>query len=65
MSGRAGVTQREYGVLADGRAVREYTLDNGCGMTLCAVNFGGIVTALRVPDRSGRAGNVVLGLPSL
>jgi aldose 1-epimerase len=56
---------REFGRLPDGRAVHEYTLDNGRGLSLSAINFGGIVTALHCPDRDGRTGNVVLGLNTL
>lgn len=43
--------------------VREYTLDNGAGLSLSVLNLGGIVSALRVPDRAGRIDNVVLALP--
>ena len=53
------------GQLADGREVAEYTLDNGCGLTLRAINVGGIVTALHCPDRDGRSANVVLGFDNL
>jgi aldose 1-epimerase len=59
------ITQRRYGVLSDGRSVDEYTLDNAGGLSLSAINFGGIVTALNVPDRQGRADNIVLALPDL
>jgi aldose 1-epimerase len=59
------ITSREYGRMPDGRAVTEYTLDNGRGLRLSAINHGGIVTALRVPDRHGHSANVVLGLPAL
>lgn len=59
------VSSREFGRMPDGRAVTEYTLDNGRGLRLSAINHGGIVTALHVPDRHGRSGNIVLGLPSL
>lgn len=59
------ITQRAFGTLADGRAVHAYTLDNGAGITLSAINLGGIVTSVRVPDRHGVAANVVLDLPSL
>jgi aldose 1-epimerase len=59
------VTQRAFGRMPDGREVTEYTLDNGRGMRLSAINLGGIVTALHVPDREGRSGNVVLDLPTL
>ena len=62
---KSSVASREYGRMPDGRVVTEYTLDNGLGLSLSAINVGGIVTALRVPDRHGRSGNVVLGLPSL
>jgi aldose 1-epimerase len=34
-------------------------------LSLRAINFGGIVTALNVPDRAGRADNIVLALPDL
>lgn len=44
--------------------LREYHLDNGSGLSLSAINRGGIVTALRVPDRHGQAANVLLGLPA-
>jgi aldose 1-epimerase len=61
----SSITSRTHGHMPDGRAVTEYTLDNGRGLSLSAINHGGIVTALRVPDRQGRSANVVLGLPSL
>ncbi len=51
--------------MPDGRAVHEYTLDNGCGMTVGVINLGGIVTSIRVPDRAGRGDNVVLGFRDL
>jgi len=56
---------RPYGHLPDGRAVFEYTLTNGHGLTLRAINYGGIVTALECPDRDGRGTNVVLGFDNL
>lgn len=65
MNTEAAVTQREYGRLPDGRVVHEYRLDNGRGLVLTALDWGGIVTGLWVPDFSGRADNVVLGLSSL
>ncbi|WP_431124577.1 aldose epimerase family protein [Variovorax paradoxus] len=64
-SSTARITTQEFGRMPDGRAVTEYTLDNGRGLHLSAINLGGIVTALHVPDRHGQSGNVVLGLPSL
>lgn len=58
-------TVRPFGHLPDGRAVFEYTLDNGRGLVLRAINHGGIVTALHCPDREGRSANVVLGFSEL
>ena len=58
-------TARPFGHLPDGRAVFEHTLDNGRGLVLRAINLGGIVTALRCPDREGRSANVVLGFSEL
>jgi aldose 1-epimerase len=52
---------RPFGHMPDGRAVFEYTLANGRGLLLRAINYGGIVTALHCPDRSGQSANVALG----
>jgi aldose 1-epimerase len=60
-----GVSQRVFGRLCDGQEVTEYTLDNGRGVTLSALDYGGIVTAVRMPDRDGRTDNVVLGFGTL
>lgn len=56
---------RPFGHMPDGRAVHEYTLDNGRGLVLRAIEYGGIVTALCCPDRTGRSENVVLGFDNL
>ncbi|MCU4121861.1 aldose epimerase family protein [Variovorax sp. N23] len=59
------LTEAPFGQLPDGRTVTQYTLDNGRGLRLSAINFGGIVTALEVPDRAGQCSSIVLGLPTL
>ena len=46
------------------RQPRAYTLASGAGLSLTALDLGGSVTALNVPDRAGRVANVVLGLPA-
>lgn len=65
MSCTPRVDSAAFGTLADGRAVRAFTLDNGRGLSLTAIHLGGIVTSLRVPDRHGVAANIVLGFASL
>lgn len=59
------ISKRLYGTLPDGREVHEHTLDNGRGLVLRAINFGGIVSAIECPDRDGRRANVVLGFDNL
>ena len=61
----AAITRREFGATADGRPVHEHTLDNGRGLVLRAIDYGGIVTALHCPDRDGASGNVVLGFAAV
>jgi aldose 1-epimerase len=62
LSAEPRIIVREYGRLPDGRAVHEYRLDNGRGLALTALDWGGIVTGLWLP---GLTDSVVLGLPSL
>jgi len=59
------ISAREFGRMPDGRVVREHVLDNGRGLRLHAIDYGGIVRALHCPDRDGRDGNVVLGFANL
>ncbi|XHS78653.1 aldose epimerase family protein [Burkholderiaceae bacterium UC74_6] len=65
MSSAPQVTRREFGRLADGRAVHEYTLDNGQGLRLACLDYGGIVTSIWTPDREGRSANIALGFDNL
>jgi aldose 1-epimerase len=58
------VPSRSFGRLADGREARLFTLDNGRGLVAEVTNFGGIIVRLLVPDRAGRAADVVLGVDS-
>jgi aldose 1-epimerase len=44
---------------------RLFTLTNRAGLTVEITNYGGIVTALRVPDREGRIDDIVLGFDSV
>ncbi|MGH3392889.1 MAG: aldose epimerase family protein, partial [Actinomadura sp.] len=41
------------------------TLDNGRGLRVRILTYGGVVQTIEVPDRDGRPGNVVLGCASL
>lgn len=58
-------TDRVFGRTPEGVEVRLYTLQNAHGMRATITNYGGIVTSLEVPDRTGRPGDIVLGFDSL
>jgi aldose 1-epimerase len=58
------VTARPFGTLPDGRPVDLYSVTSD-GIELHAMNYGGIITSLRVPDRYGASGEVILGFSSL
>jgi aldose 1-epimerase len=58
---KASVTKSSFGTLADGTAVDLYTLTNAAGAEMRVTNYGAIIVSLRVPDRTGALGDVVLG----
>jgi len=49
----------------DGAPVDLFTLHNSRGVEAKISNYGGIVVSLKVPDREGRPGDVVLGFDNL
>jgi aldose 1-epimerase len=59
------VTSAPFGAMPDGRAVTAYTLRNASGMEVVVINYGAIITQLRVPDRAGAMGDVALGFDTL
>ena len=61
----AQVKKQAYGKTAEGAPVDLYTLTNQKGMETSITNYGGIVVTLKVPDRNGKPGDVVLGFDSL
>ncbi len=42
-----------------------YTLTNSHGVEIRAMNYGGIILSIRVPDRKGQLGDIVLGHETL
>jgi aldose 1-epimerase len=55
------VTRAPFGTDAHGRAVECVTLRNTSGTEVEVLSLGGIIRAVRVPDRHGQHGDVVLG----
>ncbi len=61
----ATITQAPFGKTPDGTPVEIYTLRNSKGVEARIMTYGGIVTSLKVPDKNGQLGDVVLGFDNL
>ena len=59
------ITRQPWGKTADGMPVDLYTLHNRSGAEARISNYGGLVVSLKVPDRYGKLGDVVLGYDNL
>lgn len=59
------IEKRRFGSTDDGRRVDAYTLRTEAGFEARVLTYGGIIQALRVPDRAGRLEDVVLGFDSM
>jgi aldose 1-epimerase len=59
------ISRKHFGFTPDGHEAYLYTLTNPGGMEVCITNYGGAVTSLKVPDRKGNLGDVVLGYETL
>src|SRR3954452_22876782 len=55
------VTKTATRVTFKGKPIEVATLKNAHGIELQAINYGGIITSLKVPDRAGKLADVVLG----
>ena len=61
---KPAISKASFGT-ADGKQVEIYTLSNKNGMEARIMTYGGTVVSLRVPDKNGKLGDVVLGYDSL
>ncbi|MBN2416518.1 galactose mutarotase [bacterium] len=59
------IHRRTWGKTAEGGNVYTFTLTSKAGVECVVTNYGGYITSLRVPDRTGAAGDVVLGYETL
>ena len=68
-SGTRGMTTSpapvQFGILPNGERADLYTLRNAHGTEVQFTNYGGIITSLKTPDRSGRFSDIVLGYDNL
>src|SRR5947207_8540861 len=62
---KARIQRQPFGKTPDQKAVDLYTLTNAHGVEARITNYGGIVVSLKVPDRTGKLDDVVLGYDNL
>jgi aldose 1-epimerase len=60
-----GVSKRPFVATERGTSIELFTLRNSKGAEARITNYGGIVVSLKVPDRNGQMGDVVLGYDTL
>jgi aldose 1-epimerase len=59
------ITKSDFGKLPDGESVFQYTVKNKNGVEMKIINYGGIITSLKTPDKKGVLEDIVLGYNSL
>ena len=62
---KTDIKKQSFGKTAEGTPVDLYILTNHTGAEAAITNYGGIVVWLKVPDRKGNLGDVVLGYDNL
>jgi aldose 1-epimerase len=55
----------DFGKTKEGEAVSRYVLTNERGMEAVVINYGAALVSLKIPDRAGKAEDIVLGYDSL
>lgn len=59
------ISKAPFGKTKDGKNVEIYTLTNSRGSEAKIITYGGTVVSLKVPDKQGKLGDVVLGFDSI
>jgi aldose 1-epimerase len=57
----ASISKQAYGWTTARVGVHEYTLTNASGITVKILTYGGIISAIHIPDRDGNMANIALG----
>lgn len=63
--GSIKMNRQSFGKTNDGESIDLHTLKNSNGMEAAIMNYGGVVQALRLPDKGGATVDVVLGCDDL
>jgi aldose 1-epimerase len=53
--------EKPWGTTPEGKPVKLFTIRNAAGMTVSVMEYGGVITQIQAPDRSGKMVNVLLG----
>ena len=61
----ARISKSPFGTLLSGQEVSQFTLTNTNGIELHVIDYGGIITTLRTPDRHGVLADIVLGYDNI
>ena len=61
----SGLNPAAFDTVINEKQVKLYTLKNQNGMEVCITNYGGRVVSLVVPDKDGKATDVVLGYDNI
>jgi len=61
----SGLNPVKFDTIIQDKQVKLYTLKNDKGMEVCITNYGGRVVSLVVPDKDGKATDVVLGFDNI
>jgi aldose 1-epimerase len=64
-SAAATLDHAPYGTTQNGQGVDIFTMTNDHGLRVRFLSYGGIITEIDVPDRTGRLDNVALGLNTM
>jgi aldose 1-epimerase len=65
IAGAATLDHAPYGTTQGGQAVELYTMTNAHGLRVRFLSYGGVITEIDVPDRTGKLDDIVLGLRTL
>lgn len=59
------ITKTNFGKTSEGKEIDLFTLTNDNQITVKITNYGGIVTSIEAPDKSGKSGNIACGFDQL
>lgn len=59
------ITKSTFGKTNEGKEIELFTLQNDNRVTVKVTNYGGIVTSIETPDKTGKTGNIVCGFDKL